>query len=84
MIGGILLAIVCCFIAFRYSDPFFAFYRFLVVRIAYYLRKPTVPCVNCNTRIKVGSDFSCPHCGIHYGNPVKISSVIDRFKNLFT
>lgn len=84
MIGGILLAFICCFVTFRYSDSMFAFYRFLVARIAYHLRKPTVPCVNCNARIKVNSDFSCPHCGMHYGNPMKISAVVDRFKKFFT
>jgi len=84
MIGGILLAVACCFVAFRYSDTLFASYRSLVARIAYYLHKPTLPCVNCNTRVKLKSDLSCPNCGMYYGSTMKISTVLERLRKLFT
>lgn len=84
MIGGILLALACCFIAFRYSDTLFASYRSLVARIAYYLHKPTVPCVNCNSRVKLKSDLSCPNCGMYYGSTMKLSTLLERLRKLFT
>ncbi|MBP2030124.1 membrane-associated phospholipid phosphatase [Methanohalophilus levihalophilus] len=84
LVGGILLAVICCFVAFRYSDSLFGSYRSLIARISYYLRKPSVPCVNCNSRIKMKSDLSCPNCGMSYGSTMKMSSFVERFRKFFT
>jgi membrane-associated phospholipid phosphatase len=84
LIGGTLLAIVCCLIAFRYSEHLFAIYRWIVAMIAWKLKGPSLPCVGCNRRINFDSVMQCDYCGTEYNIKGRVFSLLKRFRKRFS
>ncbi len=84
LVGGTLLAIVCCLIAFRYSENLFAIYRWVVAMVAWKLKGPALPCVGCNRRIYFDSFMQCGHCGIEYDIKGRMFSLLKRFRKRFS
>ncbi|ADE35786.1 phosphoesterase PA-phosphatase related protein [Methanohalophilus mahii DSM 5219] len=84
LVGGTLLAIVCCLIAFRYSEHLFSIYRWIVAMLSWKLKGPALPCVGCNRRINFDSVMQCDYCGTEYNIKGRVFSLLKRFRKRFS